>query len=100
MGGLQLNCLGTEFLEGLHDVGGLDTLEVVTSRGENTVGHGGDDAVLDKLLYPTGIAEVGQLLGEGLDNSLPQFAPTASSVRMYSSCSKMRVAMSINSSSL
>ena len=68
-GGLQLVGLGFEFLEGLRDVDGFDALEVGAARREETVGHGGNDAVVDKLLYPAGIAEVGLLILEGLLDS-------------------------------
>lgn len=58
-GGLRLDGLGFEGLVGLRDVNGFDVLQVVAACGIDAVGHGGDDPVVDKLLYPTGIAEVG-----------------------------------------
>ena len=83
MVGLQRGGFGTETLEGLRDIGGFDALEVdrggeeiaLSSHGRgvvcihggnNTIGHGGDDAVADELLYPTGIAEVLVLRLQGL----------------------------------
>ena len=54
MVGLQRSGLRMETLEGLRDIGGFDTLEV-SDRGSvnihrrnDTIGHGGDDAVTDE----------------------------------------------------
>ena len=61
-----------ETLEGLRDIGGFNTLEV-SDRGSvnihrrnDTIGHGGDDAVTDELLYPAGVAEMLILRLQGL----------------------------------
>ena len=43
-------------------------LEIVAARRENAVCHRRDDTIADELLYPTGIAEVGRLLGYRLGN--------------------------------
>ncbi len=70
--GLQRSGLGTEALKSLRDVGGLDTLEVGTRRREDTIGHGGDDAVAHELLYPTGIAKLLVLLPKCLIDDVTQ----------------------------
>ena len=71
-GGLQLGGFGFELLEGLRDVGGFDALVVGATRGEDAIGHRGDDAVVDELLYPAGVAEVGLLRSERLPDGCLQ----------------------------
>ena len=63
-GGLQLGGFGFELLEGLLDIGDLDPLEVLAACGVDAVCHGRDDAVVDKLIDPAGITEVGLLQTE------------------------------------
>ena len=55
---------GIVSLEGLRDVGGFDALIVGAAGGEDTVGHSGDDPIMNELIYPSGIAEVGHLLSQ------------------------------------
>ena len=71
--GLQRSGLGREALEGLRDVGGLDVLVVAAACGVETIGHGGDDAIVDKLLDPTGIAKLGLFHLQRLVDGLAQF---------------------------
>ena len=62
--GLQADGFGIVSLEGLRDVGGFDALVVGAAGGEDTVGHSGDDPIMNELIYPSGIAEVGHLLSQ------------------------------------
>ena len=73
-GGLQLDGLGIELLEGLRDIGGFDALEVVAACGEDAISHGGDDPIMDELIDPAGIAEVGHFLSQSLTNDLLHFS--------------------------
>ena len=62
-GGFQLDGLWLEILKSLPDVNGFDMLQVIAACGIDTVGHRRDDTIVDKLVYPAGITEVGRLLG-------------------------------------
>ena len=69
-GGLQLDGLRIELLESLRDIGGFDALEVIAACGEDAISHGGDDPIMDELIDPAGIAEVGHFLSQRLTNDL------------------------------
>ena len=71
-GGFQLDGLWLEILKSLPDVNGFDMLQVIAACGIDTVSHRRDDAVVDKLVYPAGITEVGRLLGYRLCDGLLQ----------------------------
>ena len=51
--GLQADGFGIVSLEGLRDVGGFDALVVGATGGEDTVGHSGDDPIMNELIYPS-----------------------------------------------
>ena len=73
--------MGTEAFEGAHHIRGFDALEVSDRGGgcvdihgrDDAIRQSGDDAVVDELLYPAGVAEFREFHLQGLFDGLPQF---------------------------
>ena len=72
LAGLQGCGFGIETIVGLTDIGRVDGLVVVAAGLSEAAGHGGDDAVADELLHPSGITEVGVALDVGLGDGLAE----------------------------
>ena len=55
---LQLYHSWIELLVAVLNIGDEDVLVILRRSLRDAVGHGGDDAVLDELVYPSGIAKI------------------------------------------